>query len=732
MPLLPPNVLGPISECNQQLIVAGMLTGATVSIFSGQTQIGGGVASSGRQRFELNAPLTAGEGVHAGQEISGETSAPVPQNAWTEVQPAPSDLSSSFVHVDGIVYECGKCVLVSAAVPGATVNVVSGSGQRGTATAINGLAHITLSTATNSGEVLEIKQVACGIEGPSLVVPAEPDFPGLRLEQLPRPRLGSSLRACDRQVTVTRLVPGAQVVVTRSSGPIHSGCTGAGTLTFVGIPELQEGETVTAHQEFPDCGLMSDTTEVTVEAATPVPVPHILPWICSGASKIRVRNLRVGALIHVLVDGVPLGDAEAYETAQILQLPNSLPAGSQLTATQEVCGNVSEESEAVTVTESPADVGTPSIPGPLNACAPSVLVENLTLGAQLIIRDRNTGAPRSDSHFVSDNVAVMPVSPALMPGETLIASIERCGVFAESEPVTVDKPIEEFRPPRIESPVFEHSHRLQLLETIPGATVEVSIDDVWTTSTVCVRTSALIYVGDLPVGTSLRARQRICSTVSGESSRVVVRDEGPRITTESPLPDGEKGVPYSVTFAATGGVAPLKWDTTNGLVPGGLSLSSAGVLAGTPEFGGPYEFTVEAEDSGAPPVSDEKTFKLKMDQGTTETGTSKLDIWNCHSAGRPIRIWTADLTSATGWQEKSSSNVASQYTGSGTCGPDTGESPFTVELEDAHSYLLAIVDPESDMCPGNVNDPSAAQCLRLEAGPILGSDTGGVAQITVV
>ena len=49
----------------------------------------------------------------------------------------------------------------------------------------------------------------------------------------------------------------------------------------------------------------------------------------------------------------------------------------------------------------------------------------------------------------------------------------------------------------------------------------------------------------------------------------------------STLPTAFVGVPYSVTFTATGGTAPLTWTLLSGSVPG-LTLSPAGVLAGTP------------------------------------------------------------------------------------------------------------------------------------------------------
>ncbi|MGB9420278.1 MAG: hypothetical protein WBR14_05160 [Candidatus Acidiferrum sp.] len=67
------------------------------------------------------------------------------------------------------------------------------------------------------------------------------------------------------------------------------------------------------------------------------------------------------------------------------------------------------------------------------------------------------------------------------------------------------------------------------------------------------------------------------------------------ITTAS-LPNGNVGTAYSVTLTATGGKSPYSWSlTSGGALPPGLSISSAGVISGTPTTAGaygPYVFTV--------------------------------------------------------------------------------------------------------------------------------------------
>jgi hypothetical protein len=71
----------------------------------------------------------------------------------------------------------------------------------------------------------------------------------------------------------------------------------------------------------------------------------------------------------------------------------------------------------------------------------------------------------------------------------------------------------------------------------------------------------------------------------------------PTITTASPLPGGIVGAPYSQTFAASGGTSPFSWSLSAGSLPAGLTISSAGVLSGTPTQSGAATFTVSVTDS---------------------------------------------------------------------------------------------------------------------------------------
>lgn len=72
------------------------------------------------------------------------------------------------------------------------------------------------------------------------------------------------------------------------------------------------------------------------------------------------------------------------------------------------------------------------------------------------------------------------------------------------------------------------------------------------------------------------------STSTTSSSVTVTVNPAPTISTSS-VPGATKGSAYSTTLAASGGTAPYTWRLANGsALPAGLSLSTSGVISGTP------------------------------------------------------------------------------------------------------------------------------------------------------
>ena len=83
-----------------------------------------------------------------------------------------------------------------------------------------------------------------------------------------------------------------------------------------------------------------------------------------------------------------------------------------------------------------------------------------------------------------------------------------------------------------------------------------------------------------------------------------------QITSTSPLPDVVVNTPYTQTIAAVGGNGAAKtFSLSQGTLPGGMSLSTTGVISGTPTTPGASIFTITVSD---PSGSDSKQFTLTV------------------------------------------------------------------------------------------------------------------------
>lgn len=105
---------------------------------------------------------------------------------------------------------------------------------------------------------------------------------------------------------------------------------------------------------------------------------------------------------------------------------------------------------------------------------------------------------------------------------------------------------------------------------------------------------------------------------------------GLTITTTT-LPKATVGAAYSQQLAYSSGTAPVAWSLAPGsALPAGLSLSSSGLIQGTPTATGSTSFTVQASDSSTPPQTAQQALSITVAASTaglcdpSNTGSESL------------------------------------------------------------------------------------------------------------
>ncbi len=183
---------------------------------------------------------------------------------------------------------------------------------------------------------------------------------------------------------------------------------------------------------------------------------------------------------------------------------------------------------------------------------------------------------------------------------------------------------------------------------------------------------------------------------------------------------------YSQTISASGGTAPYTYAISQGALPTGLTLSAAGVLAGTPASIGVFEFTVTATDSNKVDGSAHFSLTIAPDatasSSTQDTSNPPTVTFTFTSAATvaSVAVLTQGVTGQDFTNAGTGTCAAQAYAASAQCTvvvAFTAKYPGTrygaVELLDASGNILAAQDisavgtaPLALFSPGNVGSLS--------------------------
>ncbi len=165
----------------------------------------------------------------------------------------------------------------------------------------------------------------------------------------------------------------------------------------------------------------------------------------------------------------------------------------------------------------------------------------------------------------------------------------------------------------------------------------------------------------------------------------------PLIITTKGLPRTNLGTSFSTTLTAIGGVTPYTWTVSSGQLPAGVTLSSSGVLSGTPSTPGTYPLHLRVTDSSSTPQVTVGAYSLVVATIPLSISTNSLSggtVGSPYSAtfagagGLPPYYW-----SISGGTPPGGLTLSSSGTLSGTPSA-AGTFSFSVKVADTSSHAL--------------------------------------------
>lgn len=160
-------------------------------------------------------------------------------------------------------------------------------------------------------------------------------------------------------------------------------------------------------------------------------------------------------------------------------------------------------------------------------------------------------------------------------------------------------------------------------------------------------------------------------------------------------------VPYKFQFEATGGLTPYTWTLSSGTLPAGLTLSSSGLLSGTPTGSGASTFTLKAQSING--ASATRQFSLSV-FNPLAISTTTLAHGKVGSAYSVTFGLTGGKSPYTGWHGEPDGALAPGLTLNSSTGtlsgtPTTaGTYTLNIKVRDANKHeatrtLSLVIDP---------------------------------------
>jgi len=162
---------------------------------------------------------------------------------------------------------------------------------------------------------------------------------------------------------------------------------------------------------------------------------------------------------------------------------------------------------------------------------------------------------------------------------------------------------------------------------IPGSVVNWNGSNLVTVYASSIQLTATITPADLASSGTAAVTVYNPTPGGGTSSSLtfIITTVSPVSITTISLPSASPTKSYNYSLQASGGISPFTWSVVSGALPSGISLSSSGVLSGTPASVASdtsYAFAVQAQDSSYSPRTSIQSFSILVHSGNLGSNNS--------------------------------------------------------------------------------------------------------------
>ncbi|KAH7319504.1 hypothetical protein BKA65DRAFT_483004 [Rhexocercosporidium sp. MPI-PUGE-AT-0058] len=464
-----PDIEGPLNELTNPygIRVTHQRRNARVSIYTiapGLDLIAQGDVKSSDDRVPMlpGKRLKADMQLYAVQEADGlHSNAPTGGDMYTGVQPSPSSLGPVAFRTH--LYECGRFIWLTGAVPGTTVEVFwTRAGMAdvllGRGPCLEGNARFQLSTA----------------------IPPVADVKARQRWTRSTPSSGQDPpRGCDASIDITDVYDGALVTLQ----PDNLGALQAGfelnDMKLILDKPLREGTSFTlkqdVHEKCERFGIPSNPP-IVVGPLEPVDPPVIKGPLCAGSTSVFISNLRKGANVEIINNSLSFkATNKPDETEGWFRIEPPLDPG-KVFALQEQCGVSSHYSNEVVVEARHEHIDPCTIIPPLFDCARNVSVKDIHAPAILQVCILHSGGRLEEISALkptSDTETVIQVYPYLRHDTDIVIRQWACSNMSTTSPAVRVQTYPRLQNPEVIGPIFPGDKVVEISKARPGAGVEL-------------------------------------------------------------------------------------------------------------------------------------------------------------------------------------------------------------------------------------------------------------------